>query len=434
MGYVEKLDVPAAHGASTADCIGYVEPHDAFAASGHLATSATLSGAGRNDSSAFVGRDTAFATLGGTGRADSLAAAASWGILGSLGTTGRNDVFAGATPPNSATIGATERHDTASISAFCIVATMGGTGRADALSGTGGFKASSSIAATTGSDALAGSGVDRIVGSIGATGGTDNAALAASSATTATAHLLAGADVLGAAGFQVPIGGLAATARNDSFAGGSGTASSASMGATESHDAMAASTGNLEYHVYANTGVGDAINYNSPVATTASLTFTTAPLTFPGIWRWGVRAFDPVTMLEEENLDAAVTIILDAAGVDITNRPKAPSQLRAIPRAAGTIRVEWAYNTINPSPIPTGFHVYVGIGPLSYTSPIVVDFNASIAGTFFVDVPGLTDGTTYTIGVRAFNGVAEEPNTVTVNCTADSTGPSAVISLTATAV
>ena len=42
--------------------------------------------------------------------------------------------------------------------------------------------------------------------------------------------------------------------------------------------------------------------------------------------------------------------------------PTLGSAIRAFATAAGSIRVEWAYNTINPSPIPTGFHVYGGNG------------------------------------------------------------------------
>jgi hypothetical protein len=63
-----------------------------------------------------------------------------------------------------------------------------------------------------------------------------------------------------------------------------------------------------------------------------------------------------------------------------------------------------------------------------------VSFQTAIAGSFVTDLPGLINGTVYTIGVRAYNGTAEEPNTVTVNCTADATGPAAVASLTAVAI
>jgi hypothetical protein len=205
-------------------------------------------------------------------------------------------------------------------------------------------------------------------------------------------------------------------------------------GTFHSLEQLQAAVASIEYHVYANTGVADPINYNTPISTTAGLTYTTSALAYPGIWRFGVRAFNANG--EEKNLDAAVTIILDASGVDITNRPKAPTALRALALAGGTIRVEWAYNTINPVPLPTGFHVYIGTGGTpSYGSPIAtVSFQASIAGSFVANIPALSNGTVYTIGVRAYNSTAQEPNTVTVNCTADSTGPSAVVSLTAAAI
>jgi hypothetical protein len=210
----------------------------------------------------------------------------------------------------------------------------------------------------------------------------------------------------------------------------------ASLSVTERGDRFLGASSETEHHIYSNAGIGDAINYAAPIATTGLLSWTSSPLAFPGVWRFGVRAFDSVTLLEEENLDCAITIILDASGNDITNRPKAPTALRAFARPGGTIRVEWAYNTINPVPVPTGFHVYKGTGGApSYGSPAAtVSFQAAIAGSFSVDLTGLSDGTVYTIGVRAYNGTAEEPNTVTVNCTADAAGPAAVSTLTATAV
>jgi hypothetical protein len=190
----------------------------------------------------------------------------------------------------------------------------------------------------------------------------------------------------------------------------------------------------VSYNIYANTGVGDAINYNTPIGTTGLLTWTSSALAHPGTWRFGVRAFN--SNGEEQNLDCALTIILDGSGVDITNRPKAPTALRATAQAGGTVRVEWAYNTINPSPIPTGFHVYIGTGgtPNYGSVAATVLYGAAIAGTFVSNITGLVDGTVYTVGVRAYNSTAEEPNAVTVNCTADATGPTAVVSLTATAI
>ena len=187
------------------------------------------------------------------------------------------------------------------------------------------------------------------------------------------------------------------------------------------------------YNIYSNAGAGP-INYGSPVAVVYGLTWTSTALAYPDTWRFGVRAFNANGI--EENLDASVTIILDASGIDITNRPKPPVALRALARAGGTVRVEWGYNTINPSPVPTGFHVYLGTGgtPNYGTVAATVSFQSAIAGSFVTDIPGLINGTAYTFGVRAYNATAEEPNTSTVTCTADSAGPAAVTSLAATAI
>jgi hypothetical protein len=187
----------------------------------------------------------------------------------------------------------------------------------------------------------------------------------------------------------------------------------------------------LGYNIYSNAGSGP-INYSSPIATVYGLTWTSGPLAFPDTWMFGVRAFDANG--EEQNLDAAVTIILDGGGNDITNRPKPPFALRAFATVGGGIRVEWSYNTINPSPVPTGFNVYLGTPTISYGSPAAtVSFQSSIAGTFVANLTGLTGGDVYQVGVRAYNATAEEPNTSTVTVTADSVGPGPVVSLTAVA-
>ena len=189
------------------------------------------------------------------------------------------------------------------------------------------------------------------------------------------------------------------------------------------------------YHVYANAGAGDPINYASPVATVSGLTWSTASLTYPGSWSFAVRAFDTVTGLEEENLDASVTLVLDATGQDITNQPLAPTGVRVLPLAGGSVRVEWFYPVVNRAKIPTGFHVYIGSrGTPDFATPAAtVSFTAGIAGTFGSDISGLSGNTLYTICVRAFNETAEETNNKTVAVTADATGPSAVVSLTAAA-
>ena len=187
-----------------------------------------------------------------------------------------------------------------------------------------------------------------------------------------------------------------------------------------------------EYHVYANTGAGDPIDYSSAVDTTATLTYLTSALSYPGTWSFGVRAFDTVSSLEEQNLDCAVTIVLDALGNDITNRPAPPSGLRAFALAAGSIRVEWYYPPTSARRPPLGFHVYTGTaGTPSYTmAAATVSFSTGIANSFVANMTGLVDGMTYTIGVRAYNATAEEPNTTAVTVTAIATGPEPVDRLT----
>lgn len=188
--------------------------------------------------------------------------------------------------------------------------------------------------------------------------------------------------------------------------------------------------GPVAYHVYANSGAGDPIDYDAPIDTTSGLSYTTAPLAFPGTWSFGVRAFYVDSMLEERNLDCYVTIILDAAGHDITSRPAPPSSLRAFPLAQGAIRAEWYYPPTTGLKAPTGFHVYTAIGVLSYATPTAtVLYSTGIQNSFVANMPGFMDQTTYTVGVRAFNATAEETNMATVTVTAIGVGPSAVESL-----
>ena len=192
----------------------------------------------------------------------------------------------------------------------------------------------------------------------------------------------------------------------------------------------------LGYHVYANTGAGDPINYNLPVATVSGVTWTSGALAYPGDWKFAVRAFDLASGLEEQNLDCAVEIILDSSGNDITSRPLPPFALRALATTGASVRVEWAYGIVAAGKTPTGFHVYIGTGGSpNYSSAVAtVSFSSAIANAFVANLTGLSDGTAYTVGVRAYNATAEEPNTQTVSVTADATGPSSVTSLTATAI
>ncbi len=190
----------------------------------------------------------------------------------------------------------------------------------------------------------------------------------------------------------------------------------------------------VQYHVYANSGRGDPIDYQHPVDTTAMTTFTSWGLRFPGIWKFAVRAFDVLTGLEEQNLDAQVTITLGADGSDVSSIPDPPVGLLVLAVAGGKIRVEWGYPTIHGGN-PTGFHVYLGSGGSpNYAAPAgTVTALDGIFPRYSTLITGLTTGITYSVGVRAFNSAGEEANTRFVNVLLKGSAPRAVVNLTATA-
>jgi hypothetical protein len=189
------------------------------------------------------------------------------------------------------------------------------------------------------------------------------------------------------------------------------------------------------YDVYGSPAADQPIAYGgSTLIQTQATSWTTAFLSAPGAWSFGVRAANSYG--EEQNLDCAVTIVLDSFGNDITNRPAPPAGLRAFATAAGGIRVEWSYPPTRGAGAPTGFYVYLGTGGApNYATPVAtVAFSAAILNTLVANLSGLADGTTYTIGVRAYNASGEEANKSTVSVTADATGPSAVSALSAVAI
>jgi hypothetical protein len=162
-------------------------------------------------------------------------------------------------------------------------------------------------------------------------------------------------------------------------------------------------------------GMGDPIDYATVVASVAGSEWTSAALSFPGRFKLGVRAFDPLTGLEEQNLDAAVELVLDATGNDVTGVPHSPVGLRAFPVAGGKVRVEWTCPCSDLSRQPRGFHIYVGSGLIvDYSQPVAtLPWSSGRFGSFSADLSGLTDRTNYAIGVRAFSAVGEESNTFT---------------------
>src|SRR4051794_34445716 len=116
----------------------------------------------------------------------------------------------------------------------------------------------------------------------------------------------------------------------------------------------------ISYHVYSNSGVGDPVNYASVVATVSGLSWATPALAASSNWTYAVRAFDTVNGLEEQNVDARVTIRVNASQADVTGLPNAPTGLTATPAAGATARVAWQYLPGGQGGAPIGFRVYVG--------------------------------------------------------------------------
>jgi hypothetical protein len=184
-----------------------------------------------------------------------------------------------------------------------------------------------------------------------------------------------------------------------------------------------------QYHLYGNGGSGP-INYASPIATVSALTWSSSALALGSSWRFGVRAFDTGTSLEEKNVDAQVLINVTAAGLDSGTFPAPPLLPSATPGVSGSIVVHWAYPITGKR--PTGFHVYAGVTTPSFGSPA-----ATVTYTplpfFTATLTGFSDGQVIAVVVRAYNAAGEETNANIVTAIAAAAAPQAPDSLTAVA-
>lgn len=230
---------------------------------------------------------------------------------------------------------------------------------------------------------------------------------------------------------------------------GSGAKGGAKFGgaASENMACAAASSGGLEtggsfqipslgigliYRVYSNGGLGGAIDYSSPIAEVDGQEWVSEPLAVGASFRFGVRSYDPARGLEEENIDAAVSLNLDHAGRDVTRVPRAPIGLRAIDLGSGRVRLEWTDAGRQGPNMATAFHVYISQESIvDFSSPIIVLAGASRGDSFATEIGGLLDGRQYAAVVRSRNSYGEEGNVSTIHFTVDSTPPSQVDGLSA---
>ena len=411
------------------------ESHDTLSSLVHFSDIGVISYTNVGDSFSGSAKFVSNATIAKTEAHDAFVSSGHSATSASMSRTEAHDVFAATATGPSASITATEHHDTfAGVSGIANHATLAPTERHDAMSSFA--TVSPFLRAREGGDHFAGGGAATgCVGTMAVTNASDS--FAASGGFTfdvvATLRPTETGDSFVSTATQSSSASMAAHEHGDSFAGSSALHVIATLGPTEGGDQFAGGFQSVAYHIYWNSGSGP-IDYTSAIDTTAGLTYTTSPLAFPATYQFGVRAFYVLGGLEETNVDAICTIVLDGTGNDITNQPFAPTGLRAFPLAAGTARVEWTEPPSSVAKQPTGFNVYSGTPSISYASPVgTVLFNTAINNTFQFTLTGLANATTYIVGVRAFNSVSEEQNTATVSVTGATVGPTAVVGLVAIA-
>lgn len=162
----------------------------------------------------------------------------------------------------------------------------------------------------------------------------------------------------------------------------------------------------LEYRIYGNDGAGGPVDVSTPIATTSSLSYSLPALALNSDNLFLVRTHDTVTDLEDKSVEAIIRIVIDGSGADVSNRPAPPSLVTARISAAAKAFVTWIHSKVAPGGKSVGFKVWMTAGgTVDYTaSP-----NATVPVSFTRDyvyrttLTGLTDGTLYTIGVRAYN-------------------------------
>jgi hypothetical protein len=190
----------------------------------------------------------------------------------------------------------------------------------------------------------------------------------------------------------------------------------------------------IQYRIYASPPLGGPVDYSAPVATVAGLSWSSGSLSANARQTFAVRAYDTDTGLEDQNVDARLTVSLDALGNDITGLPNAPTGLGVRATAAGGAAVTWHYNPGGQGAAPSVFHVYIGTPTPDYGSPAAIVPYVRGGRAFLASLSGLADGVAYQVGVRAVNASGEEQNTATASVVGAVSGPLPVVSLTASAV
>jgi hypothetical protein len=164
----------------------------------------------------------------------------------------------------------------------------------------------------------------------------------------------------------------------------------------------------INYRIYSNGGNGGAVDYSTPVATTAALTTILGPLGPSTDNTFVLRAFDTVSGLEEANTTARVRVVVDANGNDVSALPGSPHAVTLSPTPRGGCRVSWAYVPADDDGTPVGFHVYVGQTPASGPAPLLatVAYRIGCVG-YSVLLPRPFATAAYVATVAGYNATGE---------------------------
>lgn len=172
----------------------------------------------------------------------------------------------------------------------------------------------------------------------------------------------------------------------------------------------------MMYRVYSNGGTGGPVDYGTPIASVDSLSYQTGPLSAPGDYTFAVRAFDPVTGLDDGNTDARTRIVLDAAGADLGGVLGPPRSVAVSRRPGGAAEVSWTYRRGKGETGPERFSVDVkpaggseaplGLASVDYVRG-QVDYRARLSGLAFG---------TYELTVRALGPLGQGASAPPVVC------------------
>lgn len=188
------------------------------------------------------------------------------------------------------------------------------------------------------------------------------------------------------------------------------------------------------YRVYQGDSSGGPVDYTAIVATVSGLSYAAAALGLGTTTRFAVRSYDNVALVEDDSVDAEVTIVVDGSGADATNAPRPIRLIRARAAANASVIVEWSPDDPTPARTPTGYRVYGGTPTVSYGSPLATVAHSGFGRAHRATLTGLTSGATYQVAVRPYNANGEQTgSTLVVAVVPDSSAPPAVEGLAGTA-